>query len=110
MSKSYPLAEIAKWVGGVVRGDAGTRITGVAGLEEACSSDIAWLAEDRYAPQLKNSRAGAVIVPMHFGATPMPAILCDNPSLAISAVLEKFSPPIPRPARPRPARPRRPSA
>ncbi|MGQ9650836.1 MAG: UDP-3-O-(3-hydroxymyristoyl)glucosamine N-acyltransferase [Phycisphaerae bacterium] len=98
MSKSYPLAEIAKWVGGVVRGDAGTRITGVAGLEEACSSDIAWLADERYAPQLKNSRAGAVIVPKHFGATPMPAILCDDPSLAISAVLARFAPPVPRPA------------
>jgi len=98
MSDSYPLAEIAKWVGGVVRGDASTRITGVAGLDEADSSEIAWLADERYAPQLKSSRAGAVVVPRHFGATPMPAILCDDPSLAISAVLAKLAPAIPRPA------------
>ncbi|NLE60613.1 MAG: UDP-3-O-(3-hydroxymyristoyl)glucosamine N-acyltransferase, partial [Planctomycetes bacterium] len=98
MSKSYPLAEIAKWVGGVVRGDASTRIAGVAGLDDADSSQIAWLADERYTPQLTNSKAGAVIVPKHFGATSMPAILCDDPSLAISAVLEKFAPLIPRPA------------
>ncbi len=98
MSKSYPLAEIAKWVGGVVRGDASTRISGVAGVDEADSSSIAWLADEKYAPQLKNSKAGAVVVPTHFGATPMPAILCDNPSLAIATILDKFAPPVPRPA------------
>jgi UDP-3-O-[3-hydroxymyristoyl] glucosamine N-acyltransferase len=98
MSKSYPLAEIAKWVGGVVRGDASTRISGVTGLEEADASQIAWLADEKYVPQLKNSQAGAVVVPTHFGATPMPAILVDNPAIAISTILEKFAPPVPRPA------------
>lgn len=98
MSKSYPLAEIAKWVGGVVRGDASTRIFGVSGLDEADASHIAWVAEEKYAPQVKNSKAGAVIVPSHFGATPMPAILCDNPALAVATILERFAPPIPRPA------------
>ena len=97
MSKSYPLAEIAKWVGGVVRGNASTRISGVAGVDEADSASIVWLADEKYAPQIKNSKAGAVVVPTHFGATPMPAILCDDPSLAISTILEKFAPPVPRP-------------
>jgi UDP-3-O-[3-hydroxymyristoyl] glucosamine N-acyltransferase len=67
MSKSYPLAEIAKWVGGVVRGDASTRISGVAGVDEADSASIAWLADEKYIPQVKNSKAGAVVVPTHFG-------------------------------------------
>lgn len=98
MSKSYALAEIAKWAGGAVRGHASTRISGVAGLDEADSSQISWLADEKYAPQLTTSKAGAVVVPTHYGATPMPAILCDNPSLAIATILEKFAPPVPRPA------------
>jgi UDP-3-O-[3-hydroxymyristoyl] glucosamine N-acyltransferase len=98
MSRSYPLAEVAKWVGGVVRGDASTRICGVAGIDEADSAQIAWLADEKYAPQLKNSKAAAVVVPTHFGATPMPAVLCDHPSLAIAVILEKFAPPTPRPS------------
>lgn len=98
MNKSYPLAEIAKWVSGVVRGDASTRISGVCSLDEADSSQIAWLADEKYTPQVKNSRAAAVVVPKHFGATPMPAILCDDPSVAIITILGKFAPPIPRPA------------
>lgn len=95
--KSYTLAEIAKWVGGAVRGDAATRISGVAGVEEAGPDQITWLAEERYAGKLAGSRAGAALVPENFGATPMPAVLTANPARAMIAILEKFAPPVPRP-------------
>ena len=97
MSKSYPLAEIAKWVGGAVRGDASTRISGVAGVEEADRAQVTWLSDERFAPQLRTSKAGAVLVDERFGETPMPAILCERPSLAIITILARFAPPIPRP-------------
>jgi len=97
MSKSYPLAEIAKWVGGAVRGNASTRISGVAGIEEADRSQITWLTDERFAPQLSASKAGAVLVHDRFGETPMPALLCEKPALAIIAILERFAEPIPRP-------------
>jgi len=97
MSKNYTLAEIAKWVGGAVRGEASTRISGVSGIAEAEPSQITWLSHERYAPQLKVSKAGAVVVPEQFGETPMPAILSADPMLAISIILERFAPPIPRP-------------
>lgn len=97
MNKTYPLAEIAKWVDGLVRGDASLRISGVAGVQEAEPSHITWLADEKYIVQLRTSRAGAVLVPERFGETPMPAILCRDPSLAILTVLEHFAPPVPRP-------------
>lgn len=96
--KSYTLSEIAKWVGGAVRGDASTRISGVAGVEEAGPGQITWLAEERYAGKLRGSKAGAAVIPEHFGETPMPAILVSDPSPAIARILGKFAPPVPRPA------------
>jgi UDP-3-O-[3-hydroxymyristoyl] glucosamine N-acyltransferase len=47
MSKSYPLAEVAKWIGGMVRGDAGVRIAGVSSIEDAVGSEITWLADEK---------------------------------------------------------------
>ena len=98
MSTTYTLAEIAKWVGGVVRGDASVRISGVGGVEEAKASEITWLSDDKYAAKLRSSQAGAVLVETRFGETPMPAILCEQPALAMVAILEHFAPPVPRPA------------
>ena len=98
MSKTYTLAEIAKWVDGVVRGDASVRIGGVNGIAEADSSQITWLADEKYAPQLRVSKAGAVVVPESFGETVMPAILSANPTLAMAKILAKFASPVPRPA------------
>lgn len=98
MSKSHPLSEIAKWVGGYVRGDGSLRITGVAGVQEAEPEQITWLVHEKYATQLRSSRAGAALVPEQFGETPMPAILCRDPAAAILTVLEHFAPPVPRPS------------
>jgi UDP-3-O-[3-hydroxymyristoyl] glucosamine N-acyltransferase len=98
MNRQISLAEIAKWVGGAVRGDATTRIAGVAGVKEAEPTDITWLAHDKYAAQLRTSKAGAVLVPEQYGETPMPAVLCPNPSVALITVLEHFAVPLPRPA------------
>jgi len=98
MSSNYTLAEIAKWVGGAVRGDASRQISGVWGVEEANETQIAWLTDEKYAPQLRASRAGAVLVHDKFGETPMPAILVAQPSLAIITILQHFAPPTPRPA------------
>jgi UDP-3-O-[3-hydroxymyristoyl] glucosamine N-acyltransferase len=96
--KSHTLAEIAKWVGGAVRGDPAVRITGVAGVEEAQPSDITWLSHERFASKLAASPAGAVLVPQHYGETRMPAVLVSDPARAIITVLEHFAPPAPRPA------------
>jgi len=97
MSTSYTLAEIAKWVNGAVRGDASRKITGVSGIEDADSSQITWLSHEKYIPQLKASKAGAVLVPEHFGETPMSAVLTANPTQAVAIILERFAPPVPRP-------------
>ncbi len=94
---THTLAEIAKAVSGAVRGDPTLRISGVSGVEEAGPTDITWLSHERFAGRLGASRAGAVLVPEQYGATPMPAILVADPSRAIITVLERFAPPVRRP-------------
>lgn len=96
--KPVTLAEIAKWVGGAVRGDASVRVSGVAGVEEATASDVTWVSHERFTPKLATSKAGAALVPEGFGATTMPAVLVPDVSKAIITVLERFAPPVPRPA------------
>lgn len=98
MPRTYTLAEIAKWVGGAVRGDATRRVSGISGVSEASADQITWLSHEKYARSLADSKAGAVVVSENYGPTPMPAILVANPSVAIITILEKFAPPVPRPA------------
>lgn len=95
--RSFLLSELAKHVSGAVRGDGGVRITGVNSIEEAGPGDITWLTDEKYAEALGDSQASAVVVPQRYGATPMPAILADDPAYAFALILEKFAPPIPRP-------------
>jgi UDP-3-O-[3-hydroxymyristoyl] glucosamine N-acyltransferase len=97
MATQYTLAELAKAVGGAVRGDATVRIRGVRGVAEAGPHDIAWISHEKYAREIAGSKAGAVLVDRRFGETPMPAILVDDPALAMIAILGKFALPAPQP-------------
>ncbi len=98
MSVTFSLSELAKLVGGAVRGDATRRIAGVAALDEADATHITWVSHERYALRVAASKAGAVAVTPQFGETPMPAILCADPEWAIVQILRRFAPPLPRPA------------
>jgi UDP-3-O-[3-hydroxymyristoyl] glucosamine N-acyltransferase len=55
-------AEIAALVDGRVDGDGDVGIDGIAGLPEAESSDLSFLANPRYAALVAASKAGAVLV------------------------------------------------
>lgn len=77
------LGEIARLISGQVTGDAQTVITGISGIKEARKGDITFLANPKYLPLLKSSRASAVIAP-HGVQTDIPVIQVDNPSLAFA--------------------------
>lgn len=96
---SFSLREIAERLGGKVDGDAAIRVQQVATLEKATPDTIAFLANDLYRPQLKLTRAGAVIVGATArGATAIPRIVCDNPYAYFARVSALFNPPrAPRP-------------
>ena len=96
---SYSLREIAERFGGEVAGDQSVKVSRVATLEAAAPGDIAFFANERYLPQLRSTRAAAVIVgePAR-AATQLPRIVCANPYAYFAHVSALFNPePVPQP-------------
>ncbi|HEY7658145.1 MAG TPA: UDP-3-O-(3-hydroxymyristoyl)glucosamine N-acyltransferase [Burkholderiales bacterium] len=98
-SRSYSLREIARRFGGEIAGDPELEVRRVATLENAGPDSIAFLANARYLPQLKTTRAGAVIVGKAArAATSVPRIVCANPYAYFARVSALFNPaPVARP-------------
>lgn len=61
MAKSYKLRELADALGCALAGDGEIEITGVAGMEQAGPADLTFLANAKYAPKVKQTRAGAIL-------------------------------------------------
>ncbi|HEV7300199.1 MAG TPA: UDP-3-O-(3-hydroxymyristoyl)glucosamine N-acyltransferase [Tepidisphaeraceae bacterium] len=85
------------------RGD--TVITGLATLAEAKPGELSFLGHDKYVKQFTKTKASAVIVDRRVtlpagassnGAGPI-TLTADNADLAMSQVLERFAPPVPKP-------------
>ena len=56
------LRDLAARLGCELRGDPDVEITGVAGMEQAGPTEITFLANPKYAPKLRHTQAGAVLV------------------------------------------------
>ena len=93
MNATYTLAALADLIGGTVRGDAKVVITGVSDVSEAGPHDATWIAHSSYASKLGASRAGAVLISVDFGPTPMPALLCDRMDRSVAKLLGAFAGP-----------------
>ncbi len=97
MSRTYTVGQLADLVGGTVRGDASVVIRGVADVSEAGPGQATWVNREVYVEKLKDSRAGAVLVPTNFGDTPMPAILCAKIEPSVAKLLGAFATPVSKP-------------
>lgn len=90
------VSELAALVGGqfASEADASLRITGAAGVTDAGAGQVTFFGNVRYLPQIKTSRASAVLVPLDFSESIAPiAIRVENPSLAFAQLLGRFAPP-----------------
>jgi len=87
------LAEVAEKVGGVVEGDVGIEITGVAGLGEAGPGDITFLSNPRYASKVAQTRASAVVVGEDWGGdAPCAVLKVGNPDKVFGEIAAVFAP------------------
>lgn len=84
------LADIARTVGGVVVGDAGTEITGVASLADAGPGDLAYVDSDRYAPVARKSRASALVVGSTIDDVGQSQLVVSEPRYAFVRIVEGF--------------------
>jgi UDP-3-O-[3-hydroxymyristoyl] glucosamine N-acyltransferase len=90
---SFTLREIVARLGGEAEGEAARRLTGVATLESAGPSDIAFLANPRYRAKLATTRAGAVIVgPGDREHARGPRIVSENPYAYYARTVALFHP------------------
>jgi UDP-3-O-[3-hydroxymyristoyl] glucosamine N-acyltransferase len=80
------LAQLAQYVGGKVKGNAETKITAVATLENATATDISFLSNPKYTKVLQTTKAGAVIVGKDTDA-PVPLLIAEDPYYAFSQIV-----------------------
>ena len=93
------LSEIADRIGGTVDGNGDLEITSVAGLREASEGDISFLANPKYASQVAETDASAVIVPDDWDRPGKCALIrVNNSDQAFARVAEFFYEPVPAPA------------
>ena len=82
------LSELASALGCVVEGDGAIEITGVCGMEQAGPGQITFLANPKYVPKLKETRASAVIAGQ--AASGLPTLISKNPYHDFARALELF--------------------
>src|SRR5580704_6425388 len=93
---SMNLSEIAQKLGCRLDGPGETPIHGIARIEHAERGQITFLANRRYFPLLKTTRASAVLVENGIalernpGLTPIAALRTPNPYLAFAHAIELF--------------------
>ena len=103
----FTLADIAAMLNlPLDRGSRGdTVITGLATLADAKPGELSFLGHDKYVKQFAKTKASAVIVDRRVTLPPGSAtavtgpitLTADNADLAMSQVLERFAPPVPKP-------------
>ena len=90
------LAEVAQKLGCRLEGDPQTEIRGVAGIEQAGPGQITFLANRRYFPLLKTTRASAVLLEDRIAldrdanAPAIATLRTANPYLAFAHAIELF--------------------
>ncbi len=95
---NYTLADLVDLFGGELLGDSTILIRQVATLDTAASDEIGFVAQTKYLPQLSETCAAAVILPLDArDATALPRILTANPYLYFARVSALLNP-VPRPA------------
>lgn len=86
------LGEISEYIAGELVGDLSIKIRGVAGIEDAQTGDLTFLANPRYADFLETTSASAVIVGTETKTerVGIPLIKHPSPYFAFARVVELF--------------------
>lgn len=92
---------IAEIVGGELHGSPATRVSGVAPIDRAGSADVSFVAQARYAPMLRDTKAGVVLVGAELAGSPSNApsrVVVSKPHEALLSLLPSFYPVVMREA------------
>jgi UDP-3-O-[3-hydroxymyristoyl] glucosamine N-acyltransferase len=87
------LSDIAQRLGGELRGNGETEISGVNGIDEAGLGELTFVANAKYLAKLPATKAAAVILAPDAPEVSLPSLRVANPYLAFAQALELFYPP-----------------
>jgi len=87
---SISLAELADYVGAVLKGDPAARVRRVASIEDAVPDDLAFVANPKYASLAQSTKATAVLVEPDFPEISVATLRLKNPYLAFAKAIELF--------------------
>lgn len=94
MKQGYTVAELGRLIGGVVKGDATTLISGIASLDSAGPADLSHLSSSNYLAKLPSTQAGAVIIAeAHLAQCQTTALCVSNPYWAFARLSQLFEQP-----------------
>lgn len=89
------LAAIAKALEVTLHGDPSLEITGIAGIEEAVAGQATFVANPKYAPLARTTKASAIFVAEDFPEIATATLRTKNPYLAFARAIELFyQPPV----------------
>src|SRR5258705_10384385 len=84
------LREIAAALNSRLQGDGELEITGVAGMEHAAPGHLTFLANPKYAPKVKHTRATAILVAESVKGIDIACLVSENPYLDFARALALF--------------------
>jgi UDP-3-O-[3-hydroxymyristoyl] glucosamine N-acyltransferase len=86
------VAQLAERIGAELVGDGCGQISAVGAVEAAGEKDVTFITSDKHIPQLKKSRAGAVIVGRCIEGLVKPQLIVKNVDAALIETLNVFAP------------------
>ena len=87
---TVPVGEIVDFVGGQYVGDRNRLVTTVAPLAEAREEHLSFLSNRKYAAQLAQTKAGAILVPQNLEGEDERWIRVDDPYFAIARIMTRW--------------------
>ncbi|HLF18245.1 MAG TPA: UDP-3-O-(3-hydroxymyristoyl)glucosamine N-acyltransferase [Candidatus Omnitrophota bacterium] len=82
------LAEVAELVKGKVVGNRNLTIKGLSGIKEAKEGDLTFLANPKYTPLARETKASAILASTNLQLPGKSLVLVENPSLAFAKIIE----------------------
>ncbi len=87
---AVPIGDIVEFVRGNYSGSHGLIVTAVKTLSDAAADEISFLSNSKYASQLQDTKAGAVLVPTQLAGNDARWIRVDDPYFAMSQVVTRW--------------------
>jgi len=92
MSRIYTVAELARIVGGIVRGNETVSVGGVADLREASATDASWVSSPKFRKHAATTSAGVVLIPSTVDVSAPCVIVCENIQRSVAKLFQAFAP------------------